>query len=125
MRIRPLSSLIVLAILSAGLPFGALARSVSADIVINNANIRTMDASRTVVRSLAILNGRIVARCRIRYQAVDRPIHKGDRCRRQDYRSRIQRRSCAFHGNGDAVVIGGPARRKNAAGIRKPDRRVR
>ncbi|MBX3299835.1 MAG: amidohydrolase [Acidobacteria bacterium] len=61
MRIRPLSSLIVLAILSAGLPFGALARSVSADIVINNANIRTMDASRTVVRSLAILNGRIVA----------------------------------------------------------------
>lgn len=61
MRMRPLSSLIVLAILSAGLPFGALARSASADIVINNANIRTMDASRTVVRSLAILNGRIVA----------------------------------------------------------------
>ena len=32
-----------------------------ADLVIVNANIRTMDAKRTVARSLAVLNGRIVA----------------------------------------------------------------
>ena len=33
----------------------------SADIVITNANIRTMDAKRTTARSIASLNGRIVA----------------------------------------------------------------
>ena len=33
----------------------------SADLVITNANIRTMDAKRTVARSIAVLNGRIIA----------------------------------------------------------------
>jgi len=33
----------------------------SADIVVFNANIRTMDAKRTVAKSLAVLNGRIIA----------------------------------------------------------------
>src|SRR5262245_44561164 len=33
----------------------------SADIVITNANVRTMDAKRTVARSIAMLNGRIIA----------------------------------------------------------------
>ncbi len=32
-----------------------------ADLVVNNANIRTMDAKRTVARSVAVLNGKIVA----------------------------------------------------------------
>ncbi|MFM9903332.1 MAG: amidohydrolase [Pyrinomonadaceae bacterium] len=36
-------------------------RSVNADLVITNANIRTMDAKRTVARSIAILNGKIIA----------------------------------------------------------------
>ncbi|MBK9216679.1 MAG: amidohydrolase [Chloracidobacterium sp.] len=34
---------------------------ISADLVVTNANIRTMDAKRTVTSSLAVLNGRIVA----------------------------------------------------------------
>ncbi|MBP9665473.1 MAG: amidohydrolase [Pyrinomonadaceae bacterium] len=33
----------------------------AADLVVKNANIRTMDAKRTVVRSIAVLNGKIVA----------------------------------------------------------------
>ncbi len=37
------------------------AQTVHADLVITNANIRTMDAKRTVARSMAMLNGRIVA----------------------------------------------------------------
>jgi len=32
-----------------------------ADLVIKNANIRTMDAKRTIVRSIAMLNGKIIA----------------------------------------------------------------
>ena len=39
----------------------AAAQSVSADIVITNANIHTMDGKRTVARSIAALNGRIIA----------------------------------------------------------------
>jgi len=42
--------------------FDARAQKMAADLVITNANIRTMDADRTVVRSIAVLNGRIVAR---------------------------------------------------------------
>lgn len=42
--------------------FDARAQKMAADLVIINANIRTMDADRTVVRSIAVLNGRIVAR---------------------------------------------------------------
>ncbi len=34
---------------------------VAADLVIENANIRTMDTKRTVARSLAVLNGKIIA----------------------------------------------------------------
>jgi predicted amidohydrolase YtcJ len=36
-------------------------QNLAADLVITNANIRTMDAKRTVARSMAILNGKIVA----------------------------------------------------------------
>ena len=36
-------------------------QTVSADLVVTNANIRTMDAKRTVVRSIAVLNGKIIA----------------------------------------------------------------
>lgn len=35
--------------------------SIAADLVVTNANIRTMDEKRTVARSLAVLTGRIVA----------------------------------------------------------------
>jgi len=37
------------------------AQKLSADIVVTNANIRTMDAKRTVARSMAVLNGKIIA----------------------------------------------------------------
>ena len=36
-------------------------QTVSADLAVINANIRTMDAKRTVVRSIAVLNGKIIA----------------------------------------------------------------
>ncbi len=36
-------------------------QNVSADLVITNANIRTMDTKRTAARSMAIINGKIVA----------------------------------------------------------------
>ncbi|MFN0277536.1 MAG: amidohydrolase [Pyrinomonadaceae bacterium] len=36
-------------------------QTVAADLVITNANIRTMDTKRTVARSIAVLNGKIVA----------------------------------------------------------------
>lgn len=36
-------------------------QSVAADLVITNANIRTMDAKRTVARSVAVLNSKIIA----------------------------------------------------------------
>ncbi len=38
-----------------------LGQNGAADLVITNANIRTMDAKRTVARSMAIINGKIVA----------------------------------------------------------------
>lgn len=36
-------------------------QTTSADLVVTNANVRTMDSKRTVARSIAVLNGRIVA----------------------------------------------------------------
>jgi len=39
----------------------AFGQAISADLVVINANIRTMDAKRTVVRSIATLNGKIIA----------------------------------------------------------------
>lgn len=36
-------------------------QTVTADLLVTNANIRTMDAKRTVARSMAVLNGKIVA----------------------------------------------------------------
>src|SRR2546421_8752699 len=38
-----------------------LTQTVGADIVITNANIHTMDAKRSIARSIAILNGKIIA----------------------------------------------------------------
>lgn len=45
-------------LLSGSFTFG---QAVAADLVITNANIRTMDAKRTLARSIAALNGKIVA----------------------------------------------------------------
>src|SRR5436190_11998125 len=36
-------------------------QTIAADLVITNANIRTMDAKRTVAQSVAVLNGKIIA----------------------------------------------------------------
>ena len=36
-------------------------QSLSADLIVTNANIHTMDAKRTIARSIAVLNGKIVA----------------------------------------------------------------
>ena len=43
------------------LPVICIAQTVSADLVITNANIHTMDGKRTVARSMAVLNGKIIA----------------------------------------------------------------
>lgn len=43
------------------LPAAMLAQRASADLVVTNANIRTMDANRTIARSIAALNGKIIA----------------------------------------------------------------
>ncbi|MBV9217168.1 MAG: amidohydrolase [Acidobacteria bacterium] len=43
------------------LTVSTLAQGMSADVVITNGNVRTMDAQRTVARSIAMLNGRIIA----------------------------------------------------------------
>lgn len=40
---------------------GIFSQSFHADLIITNANIRTMDAKRTVARSMAVLNGKIIA----------------------------------------------------------------
>ncbi len=59
-----MKKIVALAAFVVSLTFSASSTSgqnISADLVITNANIRTMDAKRTVARSLAILNGRIVA----------------------------------------------------------------
>lgn len=56
---RIVNSLVaVLLCVSAG---GASAQTIVADIVIKNANVRTMDAKRNTARSIAVLNGKIVA----------------------------------------------------------------
>ena len=40
---------------------GVYGQTVTADLVVTNANIHTMDAKRTVAQSIAVLNGKIVA----------------------------------------------------------------
>lgn len=53
---------LLFAVLALYLPITSYGQSwIAADLVVTNANIRTMDAKRTVVRSLAVLNGKIVA----------------------------------------------------------------
>ncbi len=42
-------------------PVAVSSQTVSADLVVTNANIRTMDAKRTIARSIAVLNGKIIA----------------------------------------------------------------
>ncbi|CAN5232114.1 amidohydrolase [soil metagenome] len=56
-------SVVMAASIFALLSFAAVnfGQNAAVDLVITNANIRTMDAKRTVARSMAILNGRIVA----------------------------------------------------------------
>ncbi|MBK9768874.1 MAG: amidohydrolase family protein [Chloracidobacterium sp.] len=53
--------LLTSAILFFVLVLQGFAQSISADLVITNANIRTMDSKRTVARSVAVVNGKIVA----------------------------------------------------------------
>jgi len=43
------------------LPAAMFAQRASAELVVTNANIRTMDANRTIARSIAVLNGKIIA----------------------------------------------------------------
>ncbi len=57
-RIAPIFALISLLLV---LNIFSPAQAVSADLVITNANIRTMDAKRTVAKSIAVLNGKIIA----------------------------------------------------------------
>jgi predicted amidohydrolase YtcJ len=59
-----MKKIVALAATAFAFPFLILmisAQNPAADLVITNANIRTMDATRTVARSIAISNGRIVA----------------------------------------------------------------
>jgi predicted amidohydrolase YtcJ len=51
----------LLAIALLAMPVSFMAQVITADLVVTNANIRTMDARRTVAKSMAVLNGRIVA----------------------------------------------------------------
>ena len=53
------SILAFLFVLSTGMT--GIAQKVTADLVITNANIHTMDAKRTVAHSIAVLNGKIIA----------------------------------------------------------------
>lgn len=53
--------LIILTTLLLLTPSLVVSQTVSADLVIRNANIRTMDENRSVVRAIAVLNGRIIA----------------------------------------------------------------
>ena len=53
--------LIILTILLLLTPSLGISQTVTADLVIKNANIRTMDNNRSVVRAIAVLNGRIIA----------------------------------------------------------------
>lgn len=50
-----------IAVFSAFLGLNSFGQTVAADLVVTNANIRTMDAKRTVARSMAVLNGKIIA----------------------------------------------------------------
>jgi predicted amidohydrolase YtcJ len=50
-----------IALFSAVVGTNIFGQSVFADLVVTNANIRTMDAKRTVARSIAVLNGKIIA----------------------------------------------------------------
>lgn len=53
--------LIILTTLLLLTPSLGVSQTVTADLVIRNANIRTMDENRSVVRAIAVLNGRIIA----------------------------------------------------------------
>jgi len=53
--------LIILTTLLLLTPSLGVSQTVTADLVIKNANIRTMDDNRSVVRAIAVLNGRIIA----------------------------------------------------------------
>jgi len=58
---KKLAFIITLAAMCLNLPFAAFAQNGAADLVIINANIRTMDAKRTVASSIAIIGQRIKA----------------------------------------------------------------
>ncbi|MEP6789143.1 MAG: amidohydrolase, partial [Acidobacteriota bacterium] len=59
MKRLAISLLATLILISSCLP--GIGQTVGADLVITNANVRTMDAKRTSASSIAILNGKIIA----------------------------------------------------------------
>ena len=56
-----LASLCLLGILVVSISVSGFGQMVAADLVVVNANVRTMDSKRTIARSVAALNGRIIA----------------------------------------------------------------
>jgi len=56
-----LATTFLVAVFIAGIPVTSFGQAVKADLVIVNGNVRTMDAKRTVARSIAVLNGKIIA----------------------------------------------------------------
>ncbi len=58
---KKIAHLFTAAVVSCSIASSAMGQTVTADLVVTNANIRTMDAKRTVARSIAVLNGKIVA----------------------------------------------------------------
>lgn len=61
MAIKPLVTCALLFFAILGVVSRASGQTLFADLVITNANVRTMDAKRAIVRSVAVLNGKIVA----------------------------------------------------------------
>lgn len=58
---KEIAQIFIAAVVLCSVTGSAFGQTVTADIVVTNANIRTMDAKRTVARSVAVLNGKIVA----------------------------------------------------------------
>ncbi|MBA3769124.1 MAG: amidohydrolase family protein, partial [Blastocatellia bacterium] len=56
-----MKNLFTTALLLAALASVSLAQMPKADLVVTNANIRTMDAKRSIARSMAVMNGKIIS----------------------------------------------------------------
>ena len=58
---KKIAQIFILSLFINALVSSVMAQTLTVDLVVYNANIRTMDAKRTVGRSIAVLNGKIVA----------------------------------------------------------------